>query len=48
MAWTDELKEQVKAEYLAANPTAENSSEIVKEIADNMNTTIHITLSPFI
>ena len=34
-AWTPELKEQIKNEYLAAEPTAETSQEIVKEIADN-------------
>ena len=36
MAWTDEQKEAAKQAYLDANPTAENSSEIVKEIAENM------------
>lgn len=36
MAWTDEQKEAAKQAYLDANPTAENSSEIVKEIAEDM------------
>jgi hypothetical protein len=36
MAWTDEQKEQAKAEYLAANPTAETSAEIIKQIAEDM------------
>lgn len=34
MSWTDELKEQVIAEYQEANPTPENSMEIVKELAE--------------
>ena len=32
--WTPELKEKVIAAYKDANPTAENSAELVKEIAD--------------
>lgn len=32
--WTDELKAQVIDEYLAAEPTADNSMEIVKELAE--------------
>jgi hypothetical protein len=34
MAWTDEKKEEVIAAYEAANPTAENSLEIIREIAE--------------
>jgi hypothetical protein len=34
--WTEELREQAKQAYLDGNPTAENSAELVKEIADNM------------
>lgn len=34
MAWTDEQKEEVIAAYEAANPTPENSMEIVKELAE--------------
>lgn len=37
--WTDELREKVIEEYTAANPTPENSMEIVKEIADNLGKT---------
>ncbi len=36
MAWTEEQKAKVVADYEAANPTAENSTEIVKEIAEAM------------
>lgn len=36
MAWTDETKQQAIDAYTKAQPTAENSSEIVKEIADDM------------
>jgi len=36
MAWTDEQKEQAVAMYLEAEPTAENSMEIVKEIAEEL------------
>jgi hypothetical protein len=36
MAWTDEDKQKVIAAYKARNPTPENSAEIVKEIADEM------------
>lgn len=32
--WTDELRAEVVAEYEAANPTAENTMEIVAEIAE--------------
>lgn len=34
--WTDELKAQAIKAYKDAEPTAENSMEIVKEIAENM------------
>ena len=33
MAWTEELKQQVIEAYQAANPTAENSLEIIQELA---------------
>ena len=32
--WTDELKAQIIKEYQAAEPTSENSMEIVKNLAD--------------
>ena len=35
-AWTPELKEQVIAQYKAADPTPENSTEIIKDIADEI------------
>jgi len=34
MAWSDETKKAVIDAYLAAKPTAENSTEIVKELAE--------------
>lgn len=34
--WTPELKEKVKAMYLEAEPTAENSIEIIKDIAEEV------------
>jgi len=34
MPWTEELKKTVIAAYEAADPTSENSTEIVKELAD--------------
>lgn len=34
VAWTDELKQEVIAAYQAANPTPENSMEIVAELAE--------------
>ncbi len=34
MAFTDAQKEQIKQEYLDAKPTAETSTEIVKELAE--------------
>lgn len=36
MEWTDELKAQVVQMYKDANPTAENSAELVKEIAESL------------
>lgn len=35
--WTDELREEAVAAYEAAEPTAENSMEIVKQIAEDMD-----------
>lgn len=35
MAWTDELKQEVIEAYQNANPTAENSLEIIQELAQN-------------
>lgn len=35
-AWTDELKEQVVKKYQEAEPTPENSMDIVSEIADEI------------
>lgn len=37
MAWTDEQKAQAKQMYLDGNPTPENSVELVKQIADDLN-----------
>lgn len=34
--WTDELKKQVIDTYKDSDPTAENSTEIVKEIAEDV------------
>jgi len=36
MAWDDTRKAEAVKLYIAGNPTAENSMEIVKEIADSM------------
>lgn len=36
MSWTDEQKEQAKQMYLDGNPTPENSVELVKQIADDL------------
>ena len=36
MAWTDELKAQAVAAYKAASPTPETSTEIIKEIAEEL------------
>ena len=35
--WTDELKAQAIKMYQDAEPTADNSMEVVKEIADELN-----------
>lgn len=37
MAWTDELKEQVIQMYKDAEPTPETSTEIIKDIAEEMD-----------
>lgn len=37
ISWTDELKAQVIADYKAAQPTADNSTEIVKDIAESLD-----------
>lgn len=37
--WTNELKKQVIDRYVEANPTPENSVDIVKEIADEFDKT---------
>ena len=37
MAWTDEDKQKVIAAYKAGNPTPENSTEIIKGIAEEMD-----------
>lgn len=37
MAWTDEKKAEVVEAYQAADPTPENSMEIVKEIAEEFD-----------
>jgi 2,3-bisphosphoglycerate-independent phosphoglycerate mutase len=36
MAWTDDDKQKVIAAYKAGNPTPENSTELIKEIAEEM------------
>lgn len=36
MAWTDEQKKEVVEKYLAAEPTPETSTEIIKDIAEEM------------
>lgn len=36
-AWTPELKEEVIQKYKDADPTAESSTEIIKDIAEEMN-----------
>tara|TARA_Y100001951_G_C11228931_1_gene233408 strand:- start:345 stop:704 length:360 start_codon:yes stop_codon:yes gene_type:complete len=37
--WTDELKKKVKEDYLEADPTPENSTEIVASIAESIDKT---------
>lgn len=39
--WTPELKKQVVDEYLASDPTPENTMDIVKDIAENVGKTAH-------
>jgi hypothetical protein len=41
MAWTDEKREEVIATYEAANPTPENSMEIVAEIAEDVGESVN-------
>lgn len=36
MAWTDEQKKDAIAQYESGKPTPENSTELIKEIADSM------------
>lgn len=36
MAWTDKDKEQAISAYTEGNPTPENSTELIKEIAEKM------------
>ncbi len=35
--WTPEIKEKLVADYQARNPTAENSTEIIKELAEELD-----------
>ncbi len=39
--WSDELKEQAIKEYEAENPTPDNSTEIVKKVAENIDMTVN-------
>ena len=39
--WTDKLKEQVKADYLEKEPTPDTSTEIVQEIAADIDMTVN-------
>lgn len=43
MPWTDEDKAEVIKKYTEQDPTPETSMEIVKEIADEMGTTVNGT-----
>lgn len=43
MAWTDEQRAEAKELYENANPTAENSTEIVKDIAETLGQTANGT-----
>ena len=36
MAWTEDQKQAAIAQYEAGNPTPENSTELIKEIAEEM------------
>lgn len=37
MAWTEELKARAQEMYLEGEPTPENSTELIKTIADELN-----------
>lgn len=39
--WTDELKAQVVKDYLAADPTPENTMDIVTDISKDIDKTVH-------
>ena len=39
MAWTDEQRDEAKELYLNAKPTPDNTTEIVKDVAETMNQT---------
>ena len=39
MAWTQEQKDKLVADYLASEPTAETSAEICKELAEELEQT---------
>lgn len=39
--WTDELKAQVVEEYVAAEPTPENTMDIIGELAEKHNKTVN-------
>lgn len=41
MAWTDEQKQQAIDAYKAGDPTPENSTELIKEIADDMEQSVN-------
>ena len=41
MAWTDEQKSQAIAAYKAGSPTSENSTELIKNIADEMELSVN-------
>ena len=41
MAWTDESKQEAVDKYLAGNPTAANSTELVSEIAEDMEQSVN-------
>lgn len=41
MAWTDEQKQQAIDAYKAGDPTPENSTELIKEIAEDMEQSVN-------
>ena len=41
--WTEELKQQVIEEYEASNPTPENTTEIIEELAEKHEKTVNGT-----